>query len=298
VTVNAGAACLDWHLRSGTHNGPEIVLVLTPQQTVLLMRKSFVITHQYGTEAPSTISVRVAQQFWITPQAELTNDQLPDFFRNVCTHLPDDPLSLTEEDEKIARHKLEKAPSQYRVQNGTIPEAGANMCAVSLAVDRAAALVVVDKTAYGFGSHSFCSMLRHENVHCIQYRESVTNGSFWHRVRDVQQVWDPDFDDWEWLMTPVCECEAWLWYLQDNDASYYFLLTYRVFTELENYILKARTLIRGLREKGSKQRPHLDAGFREQLAQECEAYLTRIIMRVRALFPELQELSDYPTFTG
>jgi hypothetical protein len=81
-------------------------------------------------------------------------------------------------------------------------------------------------------------------------------------------------------------------------TQYYFLLTYRVFTQFENYILKARTLIRGLREKGSKQRPHLDAGFREQLAQECEAYLTRIIMRALQLFPELNELSNYPVFKG
>ena len=292
VCVTPGASHPNWDLApNAAHNGQEIQLVFKPERSEALMRKTFTITYQCGTEEPVLINVRVAQEKYFELQKRIPNQDLPAFFRRVCNYLPDGAINDAETAGRMTQYSLALPPAECRVQNGNIQEPGAQMCAASLGLHSSAALVVIADDAYKYDPPSFCSMLRHENIHCTQYTASIVATSFWGRVREAQQVEDDDYGV-VWLMTPICECEAWLWYLEDQTVSYYFLLNYRVFSELANNIYQSRTAIAGLRKKGSKQHPKWSQQEREQLAQDCEAYLLGIIIRARGRFPEIVELSN------
>lgn len=274
---------LAWSLSSSNYNEVRIRLQFTPRQLPQHRRKDYVIGCASSNGEDDQISVRVAQQSAIDHQQALTNQELTDRVVPAIFNAESfDDLNSVEEEQLMRDHNLVDSPGVRRVQNGTIQnEPGANMCALSLGLQRKAALIVVDPSAFNkYEEQDFNSMLRHEAVHCNQYLDSQQNNGFWRAVRTVGEVPD-DLDAVNhFLMTPLCECEAWLSYLEDPQTSYFFLYHYRAFSQLDDYFWKAGRLIRGMQESGE--------GWK--LASRCNLRLDEWATRARQAFPEISDL--------
>ena len=203
-------------------------------------------------------------------------------------------------DEEAETHKVHYDFSDgiaaRRVQNARKNPigAGAQMCATAqhAARPRPACVAVFAGAFNKYAREDFNSMMRHEAVHCGHLLANATEVGFWRKVIAARLVHDPRADEETDLYTPMTESEAWLSYLNDPNASYYFLREYRVFTVLDDYLWKAERLIAGLRDRRASGEGFVEEGPRKALADECQKHANKISMEARRLFPELSVLSS------